>query len=171
MMKSVGGSKRKNTNAPYIFDEPPILGHAQLPGHLPVLAAPLLRRIILANQPRLLREMIQRVLLRTSGLQVIAQGSNPGQLLSQMYNAPVHWLVVTLTGDKLDMPPSLYPSAPSPLSLLAISPDGRHIEIHSRTPDGYGCKRSFQDISLSTLLSILKYEPEATPGYNGAMFH
>ena len=113
-----------------------------------------LHRIILANEPRLLREMLGHVFDGTPGLQVVAIVENPVQLAAVVGQEKVHWLVVTLeSGDGLA---PTYLTNDEPPSLLAISEDGRQVEVQRTTPDGNQEAYKLYDISLESLLSILR---------------
>ena len=116
-----------------------------------------LRRIILANQPRLLREMLGHVFAATPGLQVVAEVDDPMHLSAVMAQTEVHWLIVTL--DNEDRSPTQVAGQTEgiamPSSLMAISPDGRQIEIQTTTIDGGHQTYALSDITLANLLSIL----------------
>lgn len=118
-----------------------------------------LRRIILANQPRLLREMLGHVFAVTPGLQVVAEVDAPSQLLAVLGQTEAHWLIVTLDRHKLENEqwPLLSPlnELATPASLMAISPDGRQVEIQTVETDGARHTYTLYDISLAHLLSIL----------------
>jgi hypothetical protein len=116
-----------------------------------------LHRIILANQPRLLREMLGHVFAATPGLQVVAEIDDPAHLPAALAQAEVHWLIVTLD-DGNWLPPEVdgqTEETATPSSLMAISPDGRQIEVQKTTTEGDRQTYALYDISLANLLSIL----------------
>ena len=119
-------------------------------------AAAQLQRIILANQPRLLREMLGHVFAATPGLQVVAALDDATELSDVIGQAQAHWVVVTLGGDNWEPIQALSKPMAGPVpSLLAISADGKQVEVHTPTPGGSVQSYSFYDISLANLLAIL----------------
>jgi len=113
------------------------------------------QRIVLANQPRLLREMLGRVFSMTPGLQVVAEVDDPNYLSEIIDQVQVNWLIVTLGSDGAPPQISNRPKGSSVFSLMAISPDGKQIEVHTTTTDGNLQSYILYDISLAVLLSIL----------------
>jgi len=115
------------------------------------------QRIVLANQPRLLREMLGHVFVSTAGLQVIAALDDPAQLSEIIREAQPTWLIVTLGSNSWELLKSLScPAGESVPSLLAISVDGKQIEVHTTNADGNVQSYSLYDISLENLLAILR---------------
>jgi len=114
------------------------------------------RRIILANQPRLLREMLSRVFAATTGLQVVGEVENFVGLAEVMTQVKAHWLIVTL--DNEDQSPLRVSNAGTGLpttSLMAISADGRQVEVQTAMADGGVHQYILYDVSLAVLLAIL----------------
>jgi|GEM_PF-2491418 len=114
------------------------------------------RRIILANQPRLLREMLSRVFAATPGLQVVGEVENFVGLAEVMTQVKAHWLIVTL--DNEDQSPLRVSNAGTGLpttSLMAISADGRQVEVQTAMADGGVHQYILYDVSLAVLLAIL----------------
>jgi len=114
-----------------------------------------LHRIILANEPRLLREMLGHVFDSTPGLEVVALVENPIQLASVVHEEEAHWLIVSLD-DANEALPAYLTYDHSPPSLMAISADGRQVEIKTTKPDGKPERYMLYDISLDNLLNILR---------------
>ncbi|MFN8489388.1 MAG: hypothetical protein U0350_17530 [Caldilineaceae bacterium] len=114
-----------------------------------------LHRIILANEPRLLREMLGHVFASTPGLEVVAVVENPLYLATIVNEEEAHWLIVTLDDANGVLPPYLAYHH-SPPSLMAISADGRQVEIKTTKPDGHQERYTLYDISLDRLLNILR---------------
>lgn len=130
-----------------------------------------LRRVAVGNEPLLLRGMLQRILKRTPGLQVVQQ-----PLLwpyQQREGSPglVNWLILTHTSTPWSRSYAM-PTirACHPLSILSISPNGRNISVQPRSGNGYAATREYEDISLNMLLSILRYAPEASQAYAQARY-
>lgn len=114
------------------------------------------RRIILANQPRLLREMLSRVFAATTGLQVVGEVENFVGLAEVMTQVKAHWLIVTL--DNEDQSPLRVSNPGTGLpttSLMAISADGRQVEVQTAMADGGVHQYILYDVSLAVLLAIL----------------
>lgn len=114
------------------------------------------RRIILANQPRLLREMLSRVFAATPGLQVVGEVENFVGLAELMTQVKAHWLIVTLDGEgqsplRVSNPGTGLPTT----SLMAISADGRQVEVQTAMADGGVHQYILYDVSLAVLLAIL----------------
>ena len=127
-----------------------------LPSHTQAMSAKIspFQRIVLANQPRLLREMLGRVFSITPGLQVVAEVDDPMHLSDVISDSQANWLIVTLDGD--GSAPLLNRAKESSFfSLMAISPDGKQVEVHTTTADGHAQSYTLYDISLSVLLSVL----------------
>lgn len=114
-----------------------------------------LHRIILANQPRLLREMLGRVFETTPGLEVVAVVENPIQLANITGREEAHWLIVTL-GSENEAVMAYFTADNAPPSLLAISADGKQIEVQTTKPNGAQETYTLCDISLENLLAILR---------------
>jgi hypothetical protein len=53
-------------------------------------------RVILANEPRLLREMLKRVFDRAPDFQPVAEVTDTTQLASAVERANAHWVIVSL---------------------------------------------------------------------------
>ena len=129
---------------------------------------PPFQQIVLANQPRLLREMLGRVFSTTPGLQVVAEVEDATSLAEVCNKAQITWLIVTLGSDGA-VPTQLPNRAKGNafLSLMAISPDGKQVEVQTTAADGNIQSYTFYDISLAVLLSILS-QSSNSPLY-GAM--
>lgn len=114
------------------------------------------RRIILANQPRLLREMLSRVFAATPSLQVVGEVDNFVGLAELLTQVKAHWLIVTL--DSEGQSPLRVSNAGTGLpttSLMAISADGRQVEVQTAMADGGVHQYILYDVSLAVLLAIL----------------
>lgn len=109
-------------------------------------------RIILANEPRLLREMLKRVFLKRCDLEVVAEVSNLSRLSEIIDRTRPQWVVVTLLPNGA-LPgyahglPVLYPR----LGIVAVASDGSRVKVKS----GDLFERDLEGISLNDLLAIL----------------
>jgi DNA-binding NarL/FixJ family response regulator len=111
-------------------------------------------RVFLANQPRLVRQMLRRAIQRTPDLQVVGESGKADSILDVPEEMPVDWLIVSLT-EQGTIPQQFlhllerYPS----LRVLGISLDGNELALE----DGLsGEKRQLSDVSLTTLISLLQ---------------
>ncbi|HZD55371.1 MAG TPA: hypothetical protein VE136_01510 [Anaerolineales bacterium] len=109
-------------------------------------------RIILANEPRLLREMLKRVFLKRLDLEVVAEVSNLSHLSEIIDRTRPQWVVVTLLPNG-GLPgyahglPALYPR----VGIVAVAGDGSRVKVKS----GDAFERDLEGISLDDLLAIL----------------
>ena len=109
-------------------------------------------RVILANEPRLLREMLKRVFNKRFDLDVVAEVTNLSRLPVIIDRTHPQWVVVSLLPNG-DFPsyalalPSLYPR----VGLVAVAADGSRVKVKS----GDLFERDLEGISLGDLLAIL----------------
>lgn len=110
------------------------------------------RRIVLANESRLLRKMLKCVIDKSSSLEIVGETQQFSEIkrLAEKHNA--HWVIVTLSS-KGDIPDQinnlLIPD--SAISILAISNKGekgkiRWVDLHEET---------YIDWSLEEMLTLL----------------
>jgi DNA-binding NarL/FixJ family response regulator len=128
------------------------------------LSAAHARRVLLANEPRLFREMLQRVMQNTPGLEVVGEVTDPHALRAAMGTTGAHWLVVSLTPDG-ELPAvvgELLVEFPS-LCVLGVADDGsraviKWAEIH---------QESLNSLSLSQMIALLGIQSslQLTPPY------
>jgi hypothetical protein len=111
------------------------------------------RRIVLANESRLLRKMIKCVIEKSRRLEIVGETQNFSEIksLTDEYNA--HWVIVTLSSTG-EIPNSLnnllIPD--SAISIMAISNKGekakiRWVDLHEET---------YIDWSLEDMLDLLQ---------------
>jgi chemotaxis response regulator CheB len=114
-----------------------------------------IRRILLVTEPRLLREMVERVIDKAPGLQVVGEVDNMDNLIPMIEETGADWLVVFLAPDER-LPvgvQEVLTSHPS-VRVLAIASDGSQIEMnwvefHAKALDR---------LNLDELLSVLSNE-------------
>jgi hypothetical protein len=115
--------------------------------------------VILANEPRMLREMLQRALDSTPGFIVVDQNADLHLLSSLLQQVQLDWLVVTLGADGEIAREALTWLKRSPsLSLLALATDGARGDIFVKTAELEVLKFSLFELTLTTLVSILSYK-------------
>lgn len=109
-------------------------------------------RVILANRPRLFREMLLRVLSKDIDLEVVAEIVNLDDLPEAIRQTSAHWVLVSLlpSGNLpfyTDLLMNLYPK----LSVLALAGDGSQMKVKS----GSEFEASIVGASLKDLLMIM----------------
>lgn len=109
-------------------------------------------RVILANRPRLFREMLQHVLKKDVDLEVVAEIVNLDLLPEVIHQTSAHWVLVSLLPDGnlpfyTDLLMNLYPQ----MSVLALAGDGSKMKVIS----GNEFKASIVGASLKDLLMIM----------------
>ncbi len=111
--------------------------------------------IILNNEPRMLREMLQHALEQIPGFIIVHPEAQLNGLFQQVQ---IDWLVVTL-GKNAEVPREAYlwmRRTPT-LSLLALAPDGALAEVRLKFA-GRVLKFSFPELTLTNLVTILRYK-------------
>jgi DNA-binding NarL/FixJ family response regulator len=115
--------------------------------------------IALANEPRMLREMLHRALDNTPGVIVVEQTGDLQRLTEIFRQVQIDWLVVTLDDEaRIPRQAFLLLNRIAPLSLLAISMDGSRIIVHLKTLERGVRKYLLEEIPLATLIAILRYK-------------
>ena len=110
-------------------------------------------RIILANKPRLLREMLERVLAKVDDLEIAGQAMNLAELLWLVEQMEPEWVIVSLT-DHGNIPGTVksllnrYPA----VYILGIALDGSQVRVNQiGFPDDF----VLANLSLEELINIL----------------
>ena len=115
---------------------------------------------MLANQPRMLREMLHKALAKNPRLQLVFEIDEVDLISRTLKSVEADWLITTLTSDQVLHSTAQKALAQNPaLSIIGISADGSHVEIYERAHDDTTHKvrrESFDNISLYQLLSILQ---------------
>jgi len=111
------------------------------------------KRIVLANEPRLFRDMLQRALEGIPGLEVVAQVADTEDLWHALEQSRAEWIVVSLTpGGKLPAVTEVllirYPS----LCILGVAADGSRAQIRGH---GFPAKE-WSGGSLDELVELLQ---------------
>jgi chemotaxis response regulator CheB len=120
-----------------------------------------IRRILLVTEPRLLREMVERVIEKAPGLQVVGEIDDMTDLVPMIEETGADWLVVFLAPDE-ELPAGvqeLLTSHPS-VRVLVFASDGSQIEMkwvefHAKALDR---------INLEELISVLSNEYPVADG-------
>ena len=114
------------------------------------------QRILLANLPRFLEEMLRRAFADVAGLQIAGEVSEWAQLPAAIQQTGAQWIIVSLptgpdTAHAVEVLLALFPA----IRLLNVATDGGHITIqwvehHEQTID---------DFSLPELVALLTSQP------------
>jgi hypothetical protein len=112
-------------------------------------------RVVLANEPRLLRGLLSRVLQHASGIQVAGEEMDDGALSSLVEERKADWVIVSLWQDG-DLPAFLQDLAAKHPSLcfLGMAADGSQ----ARTWCSEKGEQSLCDPTLDELLATLLHQ-------------
>lgn len=111
-------------------------------------------RIVLANRPRLLREMLEQVLAKVYDLEIAGQAINLAELLWLVEQKEPRWVIVSLT-DSGSIPGTVksllnrYPD----ICILGIALDGSQVRINQI---GFPEDVTLANLSLEELINILR---------------
>lgn len=131
-------------------------------------------RIILANETRLLREMLRRAIARSPYLQVVGEVTDRANLSSRVEETDAQWVIVSLLPDGgiPETAETLLMENPS-VAILAVAPDGSQLRVGwtepcekaiAVAPDGSPVKlrwtetheKLLEDLSLEELITVLR---------------
>jgi hypothetical protein len=109
-------------------------------------------RVILANESRLLRGMLRRVIARAPGLEVVGEVKDAAQLSSLIQQTNAQWVILSL------WPEGLAPSAiesllteHSSLCILGMAADGSQARIKRAD----SAEEDLLNLSLGKLIAVL----------------
>jgi DNA-binding NarL/FixJ family response regulator len=110
-------------------------------------------RVILANQPRLLRSLLRRVLRKSGDIDVVGEVTDLESLPSKVEQTDAQWVIVSLwrNGNFPDALRSLMVEHPA-LCLLGLAEDGSQAII--RCPGS--AEAAVSRLSLDSLLAALR---------------
>ena len=110
------------------------------------------RRIILADVPRFLREMLKRAFEQSPGLRVVGEVADLSRLSAAIERTGAHWVVVSLPPDG-KMPAMVEPllAAHPSVRVLAVTNDGSQIKMHWVEPH----EQTLESLSLDELIAVL----------------
>lgn len=111
-------------------------------------------RIVLANEPRLLRGLLHYALAKASGVEVVEEVLDPARLSDAVTRGRADWVIVPLwQNSQLPLPLQRLVDAQPAVSLLGMAADGSRVKVHA--PDT-GDDQVLRDLSLSDLLATLR---------------
>jgi len=120
-------------------------------------------RVVLANESRLLREMLERVIKKVPDLEVVGHSADPARLPSLLEEIDAQWVIVSLlpNGKIPAVADSLLAEHPS-LRVLAVAVDGSQMKAKWVEPH----EKDLGDLSLEELIAILEdgHPKTETPG-------
>ena len=107
----------------------------------------LMRIVVLANQPRMFREMLHRALGQIPGAQLILETEDPLQVPSILSRFQTDWPIVSLNSED-ELPKSVKKAIKEhpALSVLGFSEDSSRVEVQK--------KKHEKDTSASSSLKI-----------------
>lgn len=110
-------------------------------------------KVILANDSRLLREMLRRVLGRASQIEIVAEVDDFRQLEPILTRTDAHWIIVSLTpeGEFPGIVKSLL-QMHSTTQVLAMAVDGSTVKVLHMAPD----EQQVDVFSVEEILSLLE---------------
>ena len=109
-------------------------------------------RVILANEPRLLRGMLRRVIARIPGLEVVGEVTDAAMLPSLVDETEVQWIITSAWPE--GRPPSAVQSllaGRSSVCILGMAADGSQARIVCAD----ATEETREGLSLEDLLTIL----------------
>ena len=110
-------------------------------------------RVLLANEPRLLRGLLSRVLAQVAGLTVVGQETDKAKLSSRVTESEADWVIVSMWQNE-SLPAflrDLVSEHPS-LCLLGMAPDGSR----ARTWSLEGGERRLNGLTLEEFIATLR---------------
>ncbi|HSM71033.1 MAG TPA: hypothetical protein VK851_05785 [Anaerolineales bacterium] len=111
------------------------------------------QRIILANDSRLIREMLNRILLKAEHLEVVQQVDDQGSLPDSIQQQDAEWIILSLSEDnKIPDWADDYIREHPLLRILTVSHDGSWVKMKRLDKR----EQDFVNLSLQELLNILE---------------
>lgn len=115
------------------------------------------QRIILAIDPRLLREMLSRCFLKAANLNVVQEITNNKALPIAIEDTDAEWVIISLpTDSQLPDWVNHYMNEHPLVRIVAISANGDRVKMKSQDQEEY-----LVDLSLKDLIHILESSPES----------
>lgn len=110
-------------------------------------------RILLANRPRLLREIFKRAFERYPDVEIVGEVANSDYLSDQVKDSEAHWVLVPLhtDGNFPDFVKLIIQDCPE-IGILAISADGSQAKARC----GENSRDDLADLSLNELIDIIR---------------
>lgn len=117
------------------------------------------QRILLANVPRFLDEMLKRALANVPGLQIVGEVADWATLSSAIKQTGAQWIIVSLpSGYPMSQAASELLAAHPTIRLLNVATDGGHITIRWVEPR----EQAIDEFSLNELTALLTSPPRSS---------
>jgi hypothetical protein len=117
--------------------------------------------IMVASRPRIFRELLTRALKSASNAFHVLEVTAENELLRLLRQQPAQWLIVSAAEDgTLPATAQAALSNRPGLGALAVSPDGSRIQLVA-PGDRDRSQRTYENISLDELISVLSTAPQA----------
>jgi DNA-binding NarL/FixJ family response regulator len=119
-------------------------------------------RILIANQPRVLRDILRRALERQPPLSVVGAVSDLERLPREIEQAEANWVIVSLEADGA-LPASVEPllSAYPLVGFMGVARDGSQFKVQASGHEAY-----FDNPNLEDLVAALRHEASQGNGAN-----
>lgn len=115
--------------------------------------------IVLANRPRILRELLHHALSTTEVAFQVVEVSDDGQLPAMLDRVAPQWTIIGALPNEETLPTTLATAYPG-MGIMAVAPDGSQVSII--TNNGNGPLRSdYPDVSLAQLMNLLHRDPHS----------
>lgn len=114
-------------------------------------------RILLANTPRLLREIFKHAFQRYPDMEIVGETANSDDLYGQIKKSRADWILVSLhaNGNFPDFVNSILDDYPG-IGIIAISADGSQAKARCRE----NSRDDLANLSLNELMAIVRSELE-----------
>ena len=111
------------------------------------------QRIILANDSRLMREMLNRILLKAEHLDVVQQIADPEDLPDAIQQQDAEWIILTMSADnKIPDWTDTYLQKHPFARIMTVSSDGRRVNLKWLDKR----EQDFPNPTLQELINILE---------------
>lgn len=124
------------------------------------------KKVVLANRPRMVRQMLRQLLEASGEYEVVAEVQNTQNLATLIELTHPEWVIVSQPEESefllaLENLPNRYPF----VSLLLLAWDSSEVEVRygkEAAPQNVAFRREFySEVSLGALLSILRFKHKA----------
>jgi hypothetical protein len=113
-------------------------------------------RILLANQPRLLRGLLRRVIQKDPALQVVGEVMDQSGLPAAIDRTGAQWVILSFPPQgRLPWITNVLKTRFPSVQILALATDGSRVRVERRS-DPEGTEKDLIDLSLLDLLGMLR---------------
>lgn len=111
------------------------------------------KRIVIAHESRLMREMIKHIMSKSSAFKVIGEAHTMPELNSILKNRDADWLIANLSSDgAISLPIQQLLLSNPELSVLGITQRGDSVQMYQV----HVHQEDYQNCSLDDMVNILK---------------